>query len=191
MPRPKRKDLILTAATVLFAEKGYEATSVRDVARRSGMLSGSLYAHFTAKEDLLFEILSQRMELVIGTLGPIVESDAPPREKLRLAIGNHLRQAANDLSLARIVDQWKSLSAPRRMQIIALRDRYGALWQRIIDEGIASGDFAPHDRKFAFLVVVSVANWSQWWFNPSGPLTPEETADMLTQVLMRGLDGAA
>ena len=183
--------MILTAATALFAEKGYEATSVRDVARRTGMLSGSLYAHFNAKEDLLFEILSQRMELVIGTLGPIVESDATPREKLRLALGNHLRQAANDLSLARIVDQWKSLSAPRRMQIVAQRDRYGALWQRIIDEGIAGGDFAPHDRKFAFLVVVSVANWSQWWFNPGGPLTPEETADMLTQVLMRGLDGAA
>src|SRR5262245_32045729 len=127
MPRPARKDAMLKAATTLFAEKGYEATSVRDVARLSGVFSGSLYAHFNAKEDLLFEVLSQRMELVIRTLTPIVESDLPAREKLRRALRNHLRQAANDPSLSKIVDLWKSLRAERRDQIVALRDQYGRL----------------------------------------------------------------
>jgi len=180
---------MLKAATTLFAEKGYEATSVRDVARLSGVFSGSLYAHFNAKEDLLFEVLSQRMELVIRTLTPIVESDLPAREKLRRALRNHLRQAANDPSLSKIVDLWKSLRAERRDQIVALRDQYGRLWQRIIDEGISSREFANHDRKFAFLVLVSVANWSQWWFNPAGELSPEQAADKLADILLEGLDG--
>ena len=182
---------MLKAATTLFAEKGYEATSVRDVAKLSGVFSGSLYAHFNAKEDLLFEVLSQRMELVIRTLTPIAESDLPAREKLRRALRNHLRQAANDPSLSKIVDLWKSLRAERRDQIIALRDQYGRLWQRIIDEGIAAGEFANHDRKFAFLVLVSVANWSQWWFNPAGKLSPEQAADRLADILLEGLNGPA
>src|SRR5262249_58179050 len=114
MARPARKDAMLKAATTLFAEKGYEATSVRDVAKLSGVFSGSLYAHFNAKEDLLFEVLSQRMELVIRTLTPIAESDLPAREKLRRALRNHLRQAAHDPSLSKIVHLSKSLRAEPR-----------------------------------------------------------------------------
>src|SRR5262249_59061787 len=102
------------------------------------------------------------MELVIRTLTPIAESDLPAREKLRRALRNHLRQAANDPSLSKIVDLWKSLRAERRDQIVALRGQYGRLLQRIIDEGIAAGEVANHHPEVGFLVLVFVSDLSPW-----------------------------
>src|SRR5262249_61735938 len=107
------------------------------------------------------------MELVIRTLTPIAESDLPAREKLRRALRNHLRQAANDPSLSKIVDLWKSLRAERRDHIVAFRDQYGRPWPHNIDESISASGVANPEPKLAFPVP-----GSGWTLHPRGCSTP-------------------
>src|SRR5258708_25143009 len=90
MPRPPRKSEVIDAATELFASQGYASATVREVAERSGMLSGSIYAHFPSKEHLLYESISRAFDEATSLVAPIIESDLPAADKLGAALAAHI-----------------------------------------------------------------------------------------------------
>lgn len=188
MPRPGRKEQILAAAAALFSDKGYHATTIRDIAQESGMLSGSLYAHISSKEDLLYEIIARAAEQFIGSVEPLVAGPESAEAKLRQALRSHVRVVAHSMDGARVfLHEWKALDPARREEIRRKRDQYEALWDRILQEGMASGEFRPVDLKFARLLVLSAANWVYHWYDPGGPLGPDEVADRFSELILHGL----
>ena len=187
MRQSGRRARILKAAAKLFADKGYDRTGVRDVAERVGLLSGSLYAHFESKEEMLFELISRAFDDAIRALTPVIESDLTPPEKLRQAFRVYLRMVSRNYHLSKILFQWRSLRPPRRERIGAKRVAYGEMWQRIIDDGIMNGDFSGDDPLFARILILSAANWTHTWFRPSGAMSPDEVADRFTDMVLRGL----
>nr|PZN39541.1 MAG: TetR/AcrR family transcriptional regulator [Bacillota bacterium] len=188
MPRVGRKEQILAAATALFARKGYHATTVRDIAEEAGMLSGSLYAHIDTKQDLLVAVVERAAEAFTEAVVPIARSGLPPGEKIRAAMRAHVRVVAESREAATVfMHEWRALDEERRQAALALRDRYEALWDGMIREGIASGEFRPVDPKFARLLLLSAANWIYQWYNPDGPLGPDEVADRFTDLILNGL----
>jgi len=189
MPRPTRKAAILDAAVDLFANKGYHATTVRDIAGGSGMLSGSLYAHIESKEDLLFEIVASAAEQFTAAVAPIVGGPGAAADKLRRAMAAHVRVVAADLSAATVfLHEWRALSPERQAAAAALRDRYEALLGDIITQGVVSGEFRPVDQKFARLLVLSAVNWLYMWYRPGGELAPEAVAERLAVLILQGLE---
>jgi len=137
--RPREADL-LTAATRLFRERGFHATSMQDLAEALGMNRGSLYHYIVSKDDLLWAVLTRGFDLLEARVLPVLESDAPPLERLSAGIREHLRVAADhadELSLIQI--ELRSLSRERRAEMIRRRDAYERLWRRTIEEGIADG----------------------------------------------------
>jgi AcrR family transcriptional regulator len=183
-----RREQILEAASRLFSEQGYHGTSMRDLAEATGILRGSLYAHIRAKEDLLFEIVLRAAEAFLGSLGEVAGSDATPERKLREAMRAHVRVVSEDPDAARVFHhEWRALGEPRLAEARALRDRYESLWERIVTEGLRTGTFHAPDPRAVRLLVLGAANWTYTWYDPQGPLTPDQVADRFTDLVVRGL----
>ncbi|MEO8287854.1 MAG: TetR/AcrR family transcriptional regulator [Chloroflexota bacterium] len=184
-----RKEQIYSTARSLFRERGYPATTVRDIAREMNMQAGSLYAHIDSKEDVLWEIVSKAADQFLAAAEPIAASDLMPTEKLRELVRAHVRMLSDNLAEATIfLHEWKFLSEARRHVIAERRDRYESLYRRVVEEGIASGEFAPTDPKIATLLVLSAVNWMPQWYNPNGPLSPGAVADSFSDLVLRGLE---
>lgn len=183
-----RKEQIYSTARSLFSERGYPATTVRDIAREMNMQAGSLYAHIDSKEDVLWEIVSRAAEQFLAVVEPIANSNRQPADKLREMVRAHVVVLADNLADATVfLHEWKFLGSERREAIAALRNRYEGFYRQVVDEGTHTGDFAPADPKMAALLVLSAFNWMPQWYSPSGPLSPREVADAFVDLILRGL----
>ena len=183
-----RKEQIYSTARSLFSERGYSATTVRDIAREMNMQAGSLYAHIVSKEDVLWEIVSRAAEQFLSAVEPIALSDRQPSAKLRDMVRAHVGVLADNLADATVfLHEWKFLGSERRAVVAAMRNRYESLYRQVIEEGIISGDFASADPKMAALLVLSAVNWMPQWYSPTGPLLPLEVADTFVEMILKGL----
>ncbi|MCY0877825.1 MAG: TetR/AcrR family transcriptional regulator [Firmicutes bacterium] len=177
MARKSRRDAIVEAAAQLFAERGFRATTVRDIAEVAGVLSGSLYAHIATKEDLYLEIVRRAAEDFSGAVGPIVESQGPPDEKIRRMILAHLRVIEQSRAWARVyLDDDHELSENTRSEARKLRRGYERLWDRVLLEGIEQGRFHLRDESLTRLFILSALNGVVRWYHPEGRLSSEAVA---------------
>ena len=185
--RPRETEL-LAAATRLFRERGFHATSMQDLAEALGMNRGSLYHYITSKDELLWSVLNRSFDLLDERVAPQLDGDAPPLERLKSAIHEHLRVAAehaDELTLIQI--ELRSLSPERRSQMIERRDAYEHRWRRAIADGIANGALRPVDVRLAGIGILSVCNWFTQWYQPNGELTVDEVADAFVGLFLGGL----
>lgn len=186
--RGDRKDQIVAVAKDLFHAKGYHATSVRDIADALGILSGSLYAHISSKEDLLHAIADEAADQFIAEVTPLLDAAGTAAERLQMAMRKHMQVIAENLSTASVFfHEWRSLDPDRREAIKKKRQQVEAVFRQLIEEGIASGEFGGVDPKFATLLVLSALNWTYQWYSPDGPLGPEEIADKYSELVLAGL----
>jgi TetR/AcrR family transcriptional regulator, cholesterol catabolism regulator len=184
-----RKEQIYSTARSLFRERGYPATTVRDIAREMNMQAGSLYAHIESKEDVLWEIVNRAADQFLDAAEPIAASDLPPTAKLRELVRAHVGVVATNLAEATIfLHEWKFLGEERQQKIAERRNHYESLYRRVVEDGIASSEFAPTDPKMATLLVLSAVNWMPQWYNPAGPLSPAQVADSFSELVLKGLE---
>ena len=183
-----RKDQILAAAERLFREKGYLATSVRDIGRAVGLQGASLYHHIGGKEELLWTIASRAADEFFAALRPVMTLAAPPPLKLRRAIIAHVDVITRHLDASAVYfNEWRHLQPRQRNRFAKRRDEYEGLFRALLDEGIRAGIFAPVDERFAARLVLSALNWTHQWYKPDGPMTPEEVGATLADMLLNGL----
>lgn len=183
-----REAALHQAATRLFRERGFHATSMQDLAEALGMNRGSLYHYIESKDDLLWAIVSGALERLDGRVRPILEGEAPPVERLIGAIDAHLDFAArhgDELALLQI--ELRSLGPERRRELIGRRDDYEAAWRQAIREGIAAGQLRPVDVPLASIAILSACNWFTQWFRPDGALSAAEIGRVFAELFLDGL----
>jgi AcrR family transcriptional regulator len=184
-----RKEQIFSTARSLFSERGYRATTVRDIAREMNLQAGSLYAHIVSKEDVLWEIVDRASVNFLAVVEPLAASSKPAPEKLREMVRAHVGALASNLADATVyLHEWKYLSEERQQTILERRRRYEGFYRQVIEEGVEEGEFAPCDPKMAALLVLSTVNWLPQWYNPKGPLSAAEVADRFSEMVLRGLE---
>lgn len=184
----QRRDEMMAVAERLFAERGYEATSVRDIADALDIKPGSLYAHIETKEELLWDILQAAADRFFVAVRPILDSDLVVMEKFKRAMAAHVKVITDSAQSAAVfLNEWRHLSEPRRSEFAARRDEYEALFRALVHEGIHQGELGDVDEKFATLLILSSMNWVYQWYRPDGPMTPQEIARKLTEMLLNGL----
>ncbi len=184
----QRKEEVLAAAEKLFAERGFQATSVRDIADALNIQAGSLYAHIESKDDLLWEIVGTAAERFFARVGPIVNSELLPIEKLRGVVAAHVDVITENLAAASVYStEWRHLSEKRRDDFADRRNEYEEIVRSLVRDCIREGTFASVDEKFATLLILSSINWIYQWYSTDGPMTPEEIARKLTDMLFNGL----
>jgi AcrR family transcriptional regulator len=184
-----RRHQIEDAASVLFRERGYAATSVRDIAQALNLQGGSLYAHVASKEDVLWAIVGRAAERFQATVRPIAEDGArTAADRLRAMIRAHAGVITDDLGNATVfLHEWRFLGDARRAEIAGRRDAYEALFRRVITGGVAAGEFATDDPKIAATLILSALNGIAGWYRADGALTAETIAEHYAELFTRAL----
>jgi TetR/AcrR family transcriptional regulator, cholesterol catabolism regulator len=185
----RRSELTREAAR-LFAEKGYHGTSIGDLAKALGVQKGSLYAHITSKQDLLYETMRDGAAAFHAALDAIPD-ELPAVEKIRLALRAHLRVVADQLEVATVfVREWRYLEGARREEILAERRRYEERFRALFREGRELGELRTDlDDASAALLALSAANWAYTWLQPGRDT--DELADRFFAILLDGIRGYA
>ena len=185
-----RRNELTRQAARLFAEKGYHGTSIGDLAKSMGVQKGSLYAHISSKQDLLYETMLQGARAFHAGLDEIPE-ELPATEKIRLALRSHLRVVADQLDVATVfVQEWRYLEGERRDEIVAERRRYEDRFRGLFREGRDLGELRSDlDEATAALLALSAANWAYTWLQPGRDT--DELADRFYAQLLDGMRGYA
>jgi TetR/AcrR family transcriptional regulator, cholesterol catabolism regulator len=180
-----RRAQLLDAAARLFAERGYHATSMRDLAKAVGMLSGSIYYHFESKEEMLLAVYEQGVERMAQGVDEAIALEAGPWERLQAACTAHLQALIGFPDYAKVMistrpDEGGEIG-PR---VRELRRDYETRFRRLIDELSLPPDI---DRHYLRLLLFGGLNWSQQWYRPGGD-PPEVVARRFLDTLRRQLD---
>lgn len=187
---PSRRRAIEDVASSLFHDRGYAATSVRDIARALDIRGASLYAHVTSKEDVLSAIVDRAASAFEGGAERALEATAhaDPAARLSALVRAHVAVAAADPELASVfVTEWRHLSGARREAVLDRRDRYEALFRSVILDGMATGNFTSTDPALAATFVLAALNGLAAWYRADGRLSRDRIADHYADLAVRAL----
>jgi AcrR family transcriptional regulator len=173
-----RRGDIVRAAARLFREKGFDATTVRDIATAVGMRSGSPFYHFETKQDILLAVVEEGLAAGLEATEGVLAEKLPPREKFHALVRAHLEillDEGHDFIPVLLYD-WRSLSRENRAKIVALKDRYDAVWQQVVRELKRAG-LLHTDSPLARLLVLGAINFMATWYRRDGALGLDALAD--------------
>jgi AcrR family transcriptional regulator len=183
----RRKLEILRGAAAAFRDRGYAATSVRDIARRTGMTPGNLYYYFRNKQEILYFCQDTSLGVLLGEARRVSRADLPADAKVRALVRAQVLLMLDELHGAAGHIEFHAIPKGRLRAIIAKRDAYEALVRKTVRQGVRSGLFAPCDPKLASLAILGAVNWTARWYRPGGAWAPERIADAFADQLVRGL----
>lgn len=184
LPGIDRREQIVREAARLFAEHGYDRTSMRDIAAAAGILSGSVYYHFASKEALFIEVHGQGMAILTAAAQGVIAAGGEPWEQLERLASAHCRAILDHAGFMLMVfPRFPDALGPFRIELKAQRNAY----ERIVSGVIAALNLPDGiDRTLFRLQFLGALNWSQTWFRPEGGATPEEIGAHLVRLLRGG-----
>ena len=186
--RPADRRLeILRGAAAAFRDRGYAATSVRDIARRIGMTPGNLYYYFRNKQEILYFCQEASLEVLLREARRIAASAAGPEEKVRALVRAQVLCMLDELHGSAGHIEFHAIPRHRLKRVIARRDAYERLVRAAVAEGVRARRFASCDPKLATLAILGAVNWTARWYRPGGEWAPEAIADGFADLLVRGL----
>jgi TetR/AcrR family transcriptional regulator, cholesterol catabolism regulator len=182
------RDEILDAAAGIIGAKGFEATSMQDIASAVNLQKASLYHHFSGKQEILLALLDHALFLLTNRLEQVRAASLSPEEKLRQAMIAYLEIITAQQNLASVLLlEYRSLEPDLRRQHVKRRDRFEHLWRDLIVEGKDAGVFNCADPSLAGRAILGVLNWTVTWYRPDGPSSAEEIANQFTNLFLMGL----
>lgn len=189
MTKIRDREQVVDVAARVFADRGFEAARLEDIAAELGVLQGSLYYHISSKAELLLLVQQRRLKTIAARVREIAASDAPPVEKLALAIGEHIAHLERYYPESA---QW--FTTPSRADARGAEDsrllnrEYTATWVELVRHGISEGSFrADLDPRVVARGILGMANWLPRWYQRDGSLPMDEIARMLTAMVTGGL----
>ncbi|SNT09426.1 transcriptional regulator, TetR family [Noviherbaspirillum humi] len=194
MARPSAKinvvpQAILEAASNLFIKRGYEGTSMQDIAQELGIARSALYYYFKNKEEILVS-LTEGLTIVAKQLASqVVEKGKEPEEALRELVHQHAKLILFHPVQFRVVDQAEiSLPETQRKTAEAARRILLQKFTEVIEHGIERGRFRMVDAKVAAFAIIGMCNWTAWWFKSGGAKSAEEIAEILADFSLHALE---
>ncbi|WLH11119.1 TetR/AcrR family transcriptional regulator [Pseudomonas hefeiensis] len=176
-PDSARGKLLQTAAH-LFRNKGFERTTVRDLASAVGIQSGSIFHHFKSKDEILRAVMEETIRYNTALMRAALTEADSVRERVLALIRCELQSimGGSGEAMAVLVYEWRSLSEQGQRQVLALRDIYEALWLEVLgqakDAGYIRGDVFI-TRRF----LTGALSWTTTWFRAEGSLSLDELAE--------------
>jgi AcrR family transcriptional regulator len=190
-PQPEGRSVrenVRAAAVQLFAEYGYHAAPLRNIARMAGIQAASIYYHYANKEALLVEIMETHMQQLNANLERIVREQSDPQKRLYEAIANHIRLHTTYKAEFFIIDtEIRALEGDHRRYILSLRDRYELLLQELLRDGMERGVFRQSDVKVSSYAIIAMCTEVATWFRPNGRLSVQQVIDLYSQMITQGL----
>jgi TetR/AcrR family transcriptional regulator, cholesterol catabolism regulator len=185
-----RRDELLELAAAMFAERGLRATTVRDIADSAGILSGSLYHHFSSKEEMVDELLRGFLDWLFDRYQEIVATEPNPLERLKGLFMTSFEAIADRHSQVVIYqDEAKRLSGQPRFSYVDDRNKeQRKMWVDVLNQGIEEGYFRPDiDVDLVYRFIRDTTWVSVRWYQPGGPLTAEQVGRQYLAIVLGGI----
>jgi len=188
MSNSLKKQVIQEAAATLFRDRGYAATSMRDLAKAVHLQASSLYNHISSKQEILANICFQNAHRFLEGLDKIEAENIDPLSKTEALIQLHLIIATEDVtSITSFNDEWRHLEEPHLSKFIALRKKYENRFKLIIQQGIKEGVFKDINSTIILNTLLSSIRWVYDWYKPDGKQSIEQVGDVVCELLLGGL----
>lgn len=185
---------ILEAAAQIFSQKGYHGTSMQDIALAVNLQKASLYYHFGSKQEILFELLNQALDLLIERVTRSFSDGDSPGHRLRRAMCVYLDTLSDYQDLAAVLLlEHRSLEPDLQRQHFPKRDAFEGIWRSLIQAGIDSGDFTCAHPSLTARALLGAMNWTVTWYRRDGALSAQEISEQFGDLFLDGLiwrDGA-
>jgi AcrR family transcriptional regulator len=184
-----RRREVMAAATAVFSERGYRAASMNDIAAKMGMGKASLYHYVASKEDVLIELYEDVLRENVIAARRIAGSERTALDALAELITDRVAYTCRNRELLRIFfEEEAELPARQQSRLISVRHEYEQTLLEMVARGETAGEFTLTTTPRIFVnTVLGAANWVYKWYQPEGPLTPEELGSQIAGVLLAGL----
>ncbi len=180
------REQVSRVAVGLFAERGFAATGIREIARAAGLNSATLYHYVGGKEELLTGVMRTGLEELLRTGREAFGHSADPAVQLARMVRAHVATEAVNPLTSRVCDhEVRCLTGHNRAVIVGLRDEYESLFQRTLEHGARTGQFQITDVPVARYALVEMCNGVADWYRPGGRLSVAELQDHFSELACR------
>ncbi|GAA1625384.1 TetR/AcrR family transcriptional regulator [Kribbella alba] len=183
--QPAAARRLLTGAIDAFAERGFQATTTRDIASRAGMSPAALYVHYPSKERLLFEISLYGHRAALEILSEADAGDSPA-DRLRGMVSAFTAWHAEHHTIARVVQyELAALSPEHLAEVATIRRAISAKVENVLGDGVSDGTFAVDDLHGTTLAVLSLSIDVARWYDPVRRAAPRELGQLYADLALR------
>ncbi len=186
----RRREQILKMAVEIFDRKGYSNTSLEDIAHATGISREAIYYYFKNRSDILLAIVKPSGEEIVENMRALIASDRDPREKLLMAIENHIGRFENnplEMTLS-LRDIYTNEIEEIRPQLNPVWRQYLWLWTDLISSGQQAGVFMQNaNPKIIAFGILGMCNWMGRWFNPRKPASVAEIIATFSEMISFGI----
>lgn len=189
-----RRDELLELAAAMMAERGLRATTVRDIADAAGILSGSLYHHFSSKEEMVDEVMRGFLDWLFARYREIIDTEPNPLARLEgLFLASFEAIESRHAQVVIYQDEAKRLSAQPRFGYVEERNReQRKMWLDVLNQGIEQGCFRPDlDVDLVYRFIRDTTWVSVRWYQPGGPLTAQQVGRQYLAIVLGGITKSA
>jgi AcrR family transcriptional regulator len=181
-------DRVLDAAARLFRARGFEATTVRAIAKAARLHPGSLHYRYRTKDALLLALMRRGVEADLAGIRAAIRDTRDPVERLRLALRARLRYLLSRHAAQVVLFEWRSLKGAAHDEMVRLRDGYESFWSGLLYEAVGSGRLRPAiDIRLLRFLIFGAINGVALWYRPDGPRTPDEISDAFWGLIAYGV----
>jgi AcrR family transcriptional regulator len=186
-PGPRR---ILLAAATAFAERGFHATTTRDIAAQAGLSPAALYVYFRSKEEVLHQIVTSTLDFTIELAATEANRPGSPADRLASLVRVLTLWTTYNSQVGHVVlYQTGALSPAHQAEVTARQREVSQTVRQVIDDGLRSGDFDVPDQGAAAIAVLSLCLDVARWYHPSHRLTPQQVGDFNAVAALRIVGG--
>jgi AcrR family transcriptional regulator len=183
-----KKQVIIGKAARLFREKGFAATSMRDLAEDVGVEAASLYNHIQSKAEILQDICFRTANLLTSHLEKIEHNQQNAIEKIKAILRFHIQQMLNNYEEVQVADrEWRHLTEPYLSNFKTQRRAYRQRLANIIEEGIRKRQIKPIDASTAVLIMLHAVSGIESWHRSQERISAEQLEDNMIVILVEGL----
>jgi AcrR family transcriptional regulator len=188
-----RKEELLQKISDLFAKRGYEKTSIRDIAAHLGMTNAGLYYHFKNKQQMLVDIMQRGMDEALSTLRKELPRMKSGEERIAFIVGSQVTFYANNKSQTRaaIREMGTRLDAKHAKAIDRKHQEYVGFVRQAIEQVIQENSYITIKPVIATFCLLGMLNWLVDWYDPEGEVSPDEITSNITGIFLVGLKGKA
>lgn len=180
------KGLLLKAAATLFREKGFDRTTVRELAKEIGILSGSLFHHYASKQEILRNVMEQTILLNTARMELALSQNDSTKDKLHALILCELQAILIDTGaeMAVLVYEWRALNPENQELILELRDHYESLWLGVLESAYQEGIITVAPSILRRLLAGAIS-WSINWYKHGGELSLVSLSEMTLSLAVK------
>lgn len=191
MPRVRSDDYetkshaIMDSAASLFAREGYPTAKMQDIAKACGATKSMLYHYFPTKDDLLFAMLEEHLQRVIGGMKEVMAAPATPRERMLAMVHVYTQKSAQSRRRHMIaMNDVKYLPKAKQGPLTALQKQVTEVMAQLLREvnpGLPEDVYKPYA-----MMLIGMLNWADIWYKPGGMMKPQELCDRMSRLFLKG-----